>query len=288
MTAELKLRAWFRQVRGGMQNNNAGPIETLEAKNTSGGAIARGDVVVLDRTNSTADLYAVTTTTTADDPDVLGMVFDASIASNGVGNIQIWGPTAALKANGTDNIAAGDLLSTFTTAKIAKKSYGPNAFAMAWEAYTTDDSAGVIDAYILTRGSIPRLAGTAGVSRIEKVAKVALAAVDTTGGVFSWQNPEGAAIIVTRLEVDRTTAATSACTLDCGTTATNSTTSSDNLINGLDANATADVNSNIKNPGTNGKADQRLASGKWVTASVQTGGASAGLVGNAYIHYIPV
>ena len=123
--------------------------------------------------------------------------------------------------------------------------------------------------------------------RLEKVAKIALAAVDTGGGVFSWQNDEGASIIVTGLVLDVTTASTGACTLDCGTTAVSATTKVDNLIDGLDVNAAAGVFDNITDKGTNGVSRQKLASAKWVTGSVASG-ASAGIVGFAYIKYIVI
>jgi len=121
--------------------------------------------------------------------------------------------------------------------------------------------------------------------RKELISRVALAAVDTGGGIFAWQNPHENAILITGLYLDATTAATAACTIDCGTTATSATTSSDNLIDGLDVNAAAGVFNNFTDNGTNGKTRQRLASGKWVTGSKATG-ASAGLVGYAYIKYI--
>lgn len=120
--------------------------------------------------------------------------------------------------------------------------------------------------------------------RLPKVAKVALAAVDTAGGVFAWVNSESVSIIINKIVVDVTTKATSACTVDIGTTATNATTSSDNLIDGLDVGTAAGTFDNITDKGTNGKSRQKLASGKWVTASVASG-ASAGIVGYAYIEY---
>jgi len=123
--------------------------------------------------------------------------------------------------------------------------------------------------------------------RIEKVAKITLAAVDTGGGVFAWQNDEGASIIVTGLVLDVTTKTTSACTVDCGITAASATTLSDNLIDGLDVNATAGVFDNITDKGANGKSRQKLAASKWVTGSVASG-ASAGIVGFAYIRYIVI
>jgi hypothetical protein len=119
--------------------------------------------------------------------------------------------------------------------------------------------------------------------RAEKIARVSLAAVDTGGGVCAWQNPESGAIVVTGVELDVTTQSTGACTVDVGTTATSATTLSDNLIDGLSV-ATAGLYNNDEDKGANGKSKQRLASGKWVTASVASG-ASAGLAGTALIHY---
>ena len=118
----------------------------IRAKNTSGGALATGDVVVLKPSTG----VEVTTTTTEGDPLVIGMVAQI-IANNAYGLIQIYGQTASLKVNGTENIAIGDLIGTSTIAKIGKKAAaGKSAFAMALEAYTNDDSNGVIDAMIIT------------------------------------------------------------------------------------------------------------------------------------------
>lgn len=117
-----------------------------------------------------------------------------------------------------------------------------------------------------------------------KMVKVPVAAVDTAGGFFSWTNPEGGAIAVMAIELDITTASTAACTVDVGAQATSATTLSDNLIDGKSV-ATAGLFNNVADVGTNGKSHQRLASGKWVTGSVASG-ASAGVVGNVYIHYI--
>jgi len=108
-------------------------------KNTSGGALAAGDVVIL---KSVAACDEVTTTTTGGDDKVFGIA-TAAIADNAYGFIQTKGKTALLKVNGTSDIAIGDYLSTFTTAKIAKKAVdGEQVFAIALEAYSTDDSDG--------------------------------------------------------------------------------------------------------------------------------------------------
>lgn len=123
-------------------------------------------------------------------------------------------------------------------------------------------------------------------NRLVKVVKVALAASDAGGGVFAWANPEAGSIFVTRVVIDVTTQSTGACTVDVGTTATSAATVSDNLIDGVSV-ATAGVidNALAATLGTNGKPSQKLASGKWVTASKATG-ATAGLVGSAYIYYV--
>lgn len=122
--------------------------------------------------------------------------------------------------------------------------------------------------------------------KLTKVVKVALAALDTAGGVLAWQNSEEAAdIIVTRIILDVTTKSTAACTLDVGYTATSAATSADNLLDGLDVGTAAILADNLGNAGTNGKTRQKVANGKWITAS-KASGAAAGLVGYAYIEYL--
>jgi hypothetical protein len=115
-------------------------------KNTSGGAIAAGDIVTL---KAVAAGDEVTTTTTASDNLVFG-VAAASISSNAYGYIQTSGKTTLLKVNGTTDIAVGDFITTYTTAGIgAKAGAGGLAIAIALEAYTADNSSGVIDALII-------------------------------------------------------------------------------------------------------------------------------------------
>jgi len=143
----------------------------------------------------------------------------------------------------------------------------------------------ILDGVTSTANDLNLVAGMAAATqRVKKVAKVALTALDTGGGVLSWQNPESASIIIDRVIYDITTKATGACTVDTGTTATSATTSSDNFMDGLDVGTAAGLFDNIGNPGTNGKARQKLAPGKWVTGSMASG-AAAGIVGSAYIEY---
>jgi len=124
----------------------------------------------------------------------------------------------------------------------------------------------------LNRGALKKVTG-------------ALAKIDTAGGLFAWANPEAGDIIVEHIALIITTKTTGACSADVGTTATNATTLSDNLIDGKDINAAAGTFTNLESAGTNGKPAQRLAKGKWVTGSVVSSGASAGLVGSYEIYY---
>lgn len=128
------------------------------------------------------------------------------------------------------------------------------------------------------------LAALGAADRAINVKRVALAAVDTAGGVFAWA--PGFACVVGPLIIDRTTASTGACTIDAGIAA-NVTTLSDTLIDGLNANATAAAASSIDNKGTNGAAFRKCGASEAVTGSVASG-ASAGIVGFAYIPYIKV
>jgi len=116
-------------------------------KNTSGGSLAEGDVVTL---KAAAGGNEVTTTTSQGDDLVFGMAME-TITNNGSGHILLEGYTTKLKADGTTDIAIGDYLGTFTTAGIAMKAAaGDMAIAIALEAYTTNDSNGIIDALLVT------------------------------------------------------------------------------------------------------------------------------------------
>lgn len=114
--------------------------------------------------------------------------------------------------------------------------------------------------------------------------KVALAALDTAGGILAMANPEGVDLIVTKLVLNVITVATAACTVDAGIAA-NATTSADNLIDGQDVNAATGAFGSPS--GTNGKPAVLWASNQYLTVSKVTG-AAAGLAGYAYIEYIRV
>lgn len=118
-----------------------------------------------------------------------------------------------------------------------------------------------------------------------KIAKVSLVASDAAGGFLTWQNPESSSILVKRVILHVTTAATAACTVDIGGTGTSAATSADNLIDGLDINAATGYFDNTINGGTAGKGAIKVDAGKWVTGS-KASGAAAGVVGSAWIEYI--
>lgn len=134
---------------------NAGPLvnETKQfsyMKNTSGGALVAGNLVVW---KAVAAGNEVTTTTTAGDDKVFGVMIDAP-ANNAFGRVQTLGKNTLLKVDGTTDIAVGDPITTFTTAGIgAKAAAGDMIIGYALEAYTANDSLGVIDVLLVT----PRL-----------------------------------------------------------------------------------------------------------------------------------
>lgn len=120
----------------------------VTATNGSGGSLGEGNVVVYGDDVSGNEF---TTTTTLGDPKVMGMINGATIANGASGQILQEGFTDALKVNGTIDIAVGDLLSTYSSAGIAKKAEaGETAFAVALEAYTGNDSNGIINALLIT------------------------------------------------------------------------------------------------------------------------------------------
>lgn len=122
---------------------------TQRMTNNTGGTVNDGEVVVFA---SVAGANELATTTTQGDDKVIGVVENnGNILTTATGYVQTRGFVNNLKVNGTTDIAIGDYLGTYTTAGIAMKaSSGDMAFAIALEAYTTDDSSGVIDALLIT------------------------------------------------------------------------------------------------------------------------------------------
>jgi len=119
----------------------------VEMKNTSGGLLNNGELVIL---KAVAAGDEVTTTTTQGDDLIFGMVSEG-ILDNASGRILISGKTTALKVDGTTDIAIGDFIGTFTTASIGMKAAaGDMAMFIALEAYTNNDSNGIIDALLIS------------------------------------------------------------------------------------------------------------------------------------------
>lgn len=173
------------------------------------------------------------------------------------------------RADGTDHVPSGGTLTTESG----------STFNVAG----TFQMAGVgVTATAAQLNSTSRISANA--SRLPQIAKIALAAVDTGGGVFSWVNPEAVAINVLRVDVEVDTIATGACSIDVGITAVSATTQSDTLIDGLDIHTATGVFTTIDQAGTNGKSRGQVAIGGWITATKDSG-ASAGIVGNAFIQY---
>lgn len=133
-----------------------------QMRNSTASTLVEGDVVSWA---ASEDGDEATTTTSAGSDKALGM-WMASVASGSYGPVLTEGFTTKLKVDGTTDIALGDYLGTFTTAGIAAKVTSGMAFAIALEAYTANDSNGVIDALLIT----PRKVGSGG-GNFDAVAK---------------------------------------------------------------------------------------------------------------------
>jgi len=118
------------------------------------------------------------------------------------------------------------------------------------------------------------------------IARGNLTAVTSTavGGVFSWANPTGEAILVRNLILDVTTVSTATATIDAGVSA-NSTTGSDTLIDGCDLNPATGVFHALDETyqGTNGHGFRKCASTGYVLGTASA--TMAGLVGTFAIEY---
>lgn len=111
-----------------------------------------------------------------------------------------------------------------------------------------------------------------------------LTASDAAAGIFSVENTYGTDLVVLRIVILVTTAATGSCTIDVGE-GSDGSTSYDNIIDGLDVGSGAGAADNLGDPGTNGHTVRAWRSGEYVNASMATG-ATAGLVGTYAIHAI--
>ena len=126
---------------------NSVKLRTTYVGNATGGDLVAGNVVTLA---ANASGYNIGTTTTQGDDLVFGMLI-SNITNGSFGYCLTEGKTTILKVDGTTDIAVGDYLCTFTTAGIAAKAgSGDMVFAIALEAYATNDSNGTIAALLIT------------------------------------------------------------------------------------------------------------------------------------------
>lgn len=107
--------------------------------------------------------------------------------------------------------------------------------------------------------------------------KGSLAVSDSAGGVFSLENTFGSDLVITRIILQVTTGASdSEARLDIGT-ASDATTSSNNLIDGLDVSDVG-IYDNISDKGSEGSSRLKFGNGAFLNAS-RSAGSLSGLVG---------
>lgn len=110
---------------------------------------------------------------------------------------------------------------------------------------------------------------------VPMVIEAALAAVDTAGGVYAWENTTTKTVWVLALHLDVTTKTTDGvCTVDAGIAA-DGTTSNDSLIDGQDIGAAIGIFTSTTVP-------KKVTAGQFITISKATG-ETAGLVGKVLI-----
>lgn len=144
-------------------NNYAGGVDAMDTKviqaiNRSNATRSQGEVVIYTYESECQEIPEFTTTTTAGDKMVMGVVADTTIADNATGSIIVegGGEWDIVKVSGTTAISAGDLLCCHDAAGIAQKAgSGHTAFAIAGEAYNTDDDNGVIKAILIPPRYVP-------------------------------------------------------------------------------------------------------------------------------------
>lgn len=173
-----------------------------------------------------------------------------------------------------------------TSSHLATAGASPNTLGIVYDTTVAglrinDGTSRTDAARYLSDGQVTRRVGTKTLSGADVHAG--------TGGVVAWTNPEAGAILILRTVLDLTTTSAGACTLDIGVTETSAVTSSDTLLDGIDANAAVAVFDSMNaalDSGANAKA-QKLAGAKWVTIDEKTGDAT-GLVGVLYVEYVVV
>lgn len=115
-----------------------------------GGNLVAGEIVVMKALFEDFDGTQFATSVTEGDDLVYGVLIEDTL-DQATGLVMVAGKTTKLKVNGTDDIAILDFICVHTVGGIGQKAaVGNMAIAVALEAYTTDDSNGVIDALIIT------------------------------------------------------------------------------------------------------------------------------------------
>ena len=117
-----------------------------------------------------------------------------------------------------------------------------------------------------------------------------LASGNTNAFAFAVQNPEGVDCVVTNVIVDVTTAGGTASSLLDVDVVGNATSTGDDIIDGLDLNATGTADRH-KNAGSNGGApvkwDKNGGTNDYITGKILAQNA-ASLVGKVIIEYVPL
>lgn len=147
--------------------------------NKSGGTRAAGETVSYRQTSNTIGDQFVSPAAYGEDY-VAGMLLEETTSDNS-GAVLFEGYTEILKVNGTTDIAVGDFLSAYSSGGVAAKARnGDTAFAIALEAYATDDSSGVITALLIK----PRKIGAYPTVATPTIASSQNATGETLGGSY--------------------------------------------------------------------------------------------------------
>ena len=171
--------------------------------------------------------------------------------------------------------------------EITSQAIGDKALkTTAADADTIEVSSSTGKLQIKERGS--SLANGVGRADVSKYAgtwiKGSLTASDAAGGVLSEENSYGSDLVVLRVVIMVTTGASdSAVRVDIGT-ASDATTSSDNLIDDLNVSDIG-LYDNLDDKGSNGNTVLKWGSGQFINAS-RVAGATSGLVGTYAIQVI--
>lgn len=149
-TGHTKFQLRFESERTNTEPSHSANQTADMNWNFGNAASNKAELVVVYNTGDDNTGAEVTTTTTVGDDKVAGVVASTTIANAAFGVIVTEGKITTLKVNGTTDIAIGDYLCTYSTAGISQKATtGDMAYAIALEAYTTNDSNGVIDALLI-------------------------------------------------------------------------------------------------------------------------------------------